>query len=211
MLAATSAFAVDANNITPAPIAQTERLRAQLTGTDFSSRCSAAIELSRAGDNSGVPVLIEAMSTLTNQNERGNCMVALRIIKDPRAIPLFIKMSNDKAPLIRSVALAGLGAMNATNAFNLLVHHLDDVESHSGCIPMYPAESACSALGAIGSPQAIPHLIKALDRKEIQSEAAKALQKITGHDFKTFAEWRTWWNKEGTQQTNSAYVGNQRR
>lgn len=178
---------------------QKAELHGQLAAPEFDARRRAAIALARAGDNSGVPMLIEAMSSLTNRNDRNNCVVALRIAKDPRSIPALIKATDDPSPYIRGIALATLGEMKATNAYGVIVSHLDDLERDGGCIPMPPAMLACHALGELGDARAIPHLVKALDQKYTQGQAARALGKLTGHDFQELEEWREWWEKEKTQ------------
>lgn len=82
-----------------------------------------------------------------------------------------------------------------TNAYDVIVPHLDDLELDAGCtIP--PAMVACYALGELGDKRAIPHLVKALDQRTTQGQAARALRKLTGHDFKNPDEWREWWKKE---------------
>lgn len=174
-------------------------LHEQLDAPEFDVRRRAAIELARAGDRSGVPMLIEAMSSLTNRNDRNNCAVALRIAKDPRSIPILIKAADDPSQYIRGIALAALGEMKATNAYGVIVAHLDDLELDGGCIPMPPAMLACHALGELGDKRAIPHLVKALEQKYTQGQATRALQKLTRHDFRELDEWREWWEKEKTQ------------
>lgn len=178
--------------------AHTKELRAQLAAPDFETRRHAAIELSRAGDNSGVPILIEAMSTLTNQNDRNNCIVALRITKAPQSVPILIKATDDPSPYVRSIALEALGELAATDAYEAIVEHLHDYEAQEGsCIPGYPASAACYALGALGDKKAIPHLVEALEHKETQSSACQALAKLTGQQLHyDIAKWKQWWKKE---------------
>jgi HEAT repeat protein len=197
IFAATVAYSVCADD-TPDPAARSRELRAQLTAPDFDTRRRAAIELSRAGDNSGVPIMIDAMATQTNRNDRNNCVVALRVMKDHRTIPTLVKTAEDTSPYVRSISLEALGEMMATNTYDVLVAHLDDFERHGGCMAMYPADSACYALGALGNKKAIPLLMNALDHRETQSQACQALEKLTGQSFRyDVKKWKNWWkNRE---------------
>ena len=181
-------------------------LLAALSSPNFETRRSAAIELHKLGDNSGVPLMIEAMSTLTNETERNNAVVALRVMKDPRAIPILMRTTSDSSAYVRAISLAALGELTATNAYDTLIAHLDDIEDFGGCTPMCPGDSACYALGALGNTNAIPHLIKALDQERTQSQACQALEKLTGESFRYDAEmWKKWWSKQETQQAGPAY------
>ena len=185
----------------PEPHAQTKELRVQLTAPDFETRRQAAIELSRAGDNSGVPVLIEAMSTLTNQNDRNNCIVALRITKAPQSVPILIKATDDPSPYVRFIALEALGELKATDAYEAIVGHLRDYEAQEGSLPTYPASAACYALGALGDKKAIPYLVEALEYEETQSSACQALAKLTGQQLHyDIAKWKQWWKNEKPNQ-----------
>ena len=171
-------------------------LHEQLALPEFQVRRKAAIELSRAGDNSGVPMLVEAMSCLTNRNDRYNCIVALRIAKDRRAIPALIKAADDSSPDVRSISLAVLGEVKATNAYDVIVSHLNDIDRDLGPIPIQPATAACYALAELGDKRAIPYLVKALDQWQAEPQASRALRQLTGHDFRRRDEWKDWWKKE---------------
>jgi HEAT repeat protein len=172
-------------------------LRADLSSPDFETRRRATIELHKLGDNSGVPAMIEAMGTLTNQTERNNAVVALRITKDPRAIPALTKATSDPSAYVRSIAVAALGELAATNAYNVIVSHVTDLENFGGDVPMCPGDSACYALGALGDKRALPVLIKALDQRETQSQACQALEKLTGQAFRYDVEkWKAWWKEK---------------
>ena len=169
-------------------------LRADLSSPDFETRRRAAMELHERGDHSGVPTMIEAMQVLTNQTERNNAVVALRIIKDPRSIPTLLRATSDPAAYVRSIALAALGELSATNAYDVIVSHVSDLENFGGDLPMCPGDSACYALGALGNPRAIPVLIRALDQERTQSQACQALEKLTGQTFRYDVEkWKSWW------------------
>ena len=177
-------------------------LRAELSSPEFETRRRAAIELHELGDNSGVPVMIVAMTNLTNQTERNNAVVALRITKDPRSIPILTKMTSDRSAYVRSIALAALGELAATNAFDAIASHLSDLENFGGDVPRCPGDSACYALGALEDKKAIPLLVNALDHRETQTQACQALEKLTGQPFRYDVEkWKTWWKEQQPNKT----------
>jgi HEAT repeat protein len=174
------------------------RLRKGLVSSHCEVRRRASLALHRFGDDAGVPVMIADMASVTNRNDRNNVVVALRVMKDRRAIPTLIETAEDPSPYIRSISLAALGEMMATNSYDVLVDHLDDFERHGGCIAMYPADLACYALGALGDKKAIPLLMNALDHRETQNQACQALEKLTGQSFRyDVKKWKKWWkNRE---------------
>ena len=173
------------------------RLRTKLKSDTLEIRRRAALVLDSLGDAAGVPVMIKDMQTVIEQRDRDNIVVALRVMKDRRAIPILTKSVDDTSPYIRGIALAALGEMKAVEAYQTILNHLHDYETKGdSCIPMYPASSACYALGALGDKRAIPHLMEALNHKETQAAACQALDRLTGEKFHyDVVKWKKWWEK----------------
>ena len=175
------------------------RLKAALNHPHVEVRRRAALTLGALGDASGVPVMIRdlAPAATPNDNGRGNVSVALRILKDRRALPALKRALRDRSPYIRGIALAALGEMKDQEAFAEIASHLGDKAHEGGCIPMFPAHSACYALGALGDERAIPLLIAALDDKDLTTQAAQALGALTGQTFGyDAAAWKRWWQEQ---------------
>ena len=174
------------------------RLRTRLQSETPEIRRRAALTLHSLGEDDGVPVMIRDMKEVTRQRDRNNIIVALRVMKDRRAIPVLTDCTDDPSPYVRSIAFAALGELAAADAYDPIVEHLHDYETRGdSCIRMYPASSACYALGALGDKKAIPHLIEALGHKETESAAFRALKKLTGQQFQDdVAKWKQWWTKE---------------
>jgi HEAT repeat protein len=173
------------------------RLHGSLKSSSPEVRRRAALALHSLGDDAGVPVMIRDLSTVTSPNDRGNIAVALRIMKDPRAIGVLMKATDDSSPYVRGIALISLGEMKARGAYEIMISHLTDFEIYGGCIPMCPAQLACYGLGLLGNKGAIPHLIKALDHKETQGAACQALGELTGKKFQfNIQKWKDWWKNK---------------
>ncbi len=185
------------------------RLRRGLASAHLEIRRRAALALNAIGDNSGVPVMIEDIST-ANPGYRANVVIALRKMKDRRAIESLIKAADDKVSHIRCIAIEALGEMRAEEAYEVITKHLTDKDAVKGTdVMMLPAESSCIALGELGERKAVPLLIKALEDKLLADEAAVALDKIRlgrhsyafiGRGQEAFgadiAKWTDWWNWE---------------
>ena len=172
------------------------RLRGGLSSPHCEVRRRTALVLSHLKDNAGVPVMIKDMATVTNRNDRNNVVVALRIMKDRRAIPILTKITSDPSAYVRSIALAALGELAATNSYDVIMSRVTDLENFGGDVSMCPGDAACYALGALGDKRAIPVLMKALDQIETQSQACQALEKLTGQPFRYDVEkWKSWWNQ----------------
>lgn len=172
----------------------TTRLHGSLGSDSPEIRGRAALALHSLGDNAGVPVMIRDLSTVSSPNDRGNIAVALRVMKDSRAIEALMKATDDSSPYVRGIALEALGELKARDAYGIMVNHLTDFETHGGCLRMCPAQSACYALGALGKKEALPHLIKALEHKETQGAACQALGELTGKKFNyDVQKWKEWW------------------
>jgi HEAT repeat protein len=183
--------------------AATKRLLESLESKEVEIRRRAALTLHNLGDKSGVPTMIEALPTATGR-DRDNVVVALRILKDERAIPALRKALEDKSPYVRSIAVASLGELKAAKAYDEIVLLTKDKGVKRGkkdgtlnCIPMFPAMSACYALGALGDQRAIPVLIELLDDKDLRGPAIQALEVLANQKFGNAAEkWKSWWNEQ---------------
>jgi HEAT repeat protein len=172
------------------------RLTTALASGHLEVRRRAALALHALGDDSGVPILIRDMAT-PDRRDRGNVAVDLRVMGDRRAIPVLIQAAGDPSPYVRSIALEALGELRAMDAWEVILDHLDDKEIEGRgleCIRLLPAQSACSALGALGDRRVIPHLIRALDDRDVEAAACQALGKLTqegfGYDVR---RWKDWW------------------
>lgn len=179
------------------------KLKRALESSEVEIRRRAALILGELGDKSGVEVMIKDMEKVKDKRHRDNIIVALRILKDPRAIPILRKSLNDKSPYIRGIALCSLGEIKVAEAFEDIVVHLSDMESrNSGDMIMPPvALDAIYALGALGDRRAVPILIDLLDNPEYQDGLLKAelihsLEKLTNITFGQETEkWKNWWQK----------------
>lgn len=183
--------------------AAVRRLQKSLKADSMEIRRRAALTLGALGDKSGVPTMIADLPKSTG-HDRDNVIVALRVLKDERAIPALTKALKVKSPYVRSIALAALGELKATAAFDQIValtkdketRYLDEPEKEKmlDCMPIVPAESACYALGALGDERAIPILIELLDDQELLQPVSKALEALTKQKFgKDVAAWKSWW------------------
>ena len=150
------------------------------------------------GDKSGVPVMMKDFTT-KDPNDRGNVVVALRMLKDKRGVPTLVLAMDDSSPHIRSIAIESLGELKAMEAYDKIVSHLTDkVEQKSTDVRgITPANSACYALGALGDRKALPVLVKALDDPDLALSAAQALAVLTKTGEKWDAErWKAWWSAQ---------------
>lgn len=178
--------------------AAVQRLKDSLKSKDVEIRRRAALTLNGLGDKSGVLTMMDDLTTAAGR-DRDNVVVALRIIKDERAVPALRAALKDKSPYVRCIAAAALGEMKAGKAFDDLVALTKDKERENNgglnCFPMLPADSACYALGALGDLRAVPTLIELLSDKDLQNAASKALEMLTKQKFGTDpAKWKQWWN-----------------
>jgi HEAT repeat protein len=189
----------------PEKAAAIQRLRESLKSQDVEIRRRAAPTLGHLGDKSGVPAMIADLSQATG-HDRDNVVVALRILKDDRAIPALREALKDKSPYVRGIALAALGEMKATKAYDDILELINDKEENGGgknggtlnCFRNYPADLACYALGALGDKRAVPVLIERLTDKDLQESARQALEALSsqklGHDPE---KWKAWWKDQG--------------
>lgn len=178
-----------------------DRLRKSLDAKEVEIRRRAAITLGSLDDKSGVPVMIADLPKATGR-DRDNVVVALRVLKDKRAIPALREALKDKSSYVRGIALAALGELKATEAYDEIVKHTkdrgDEDEEKNGkelnCCRISPAYDACYALGALGEERAIPVLIELLNDKDVQTAASQSLKVLTKQDFGSDAEkWKEWW------------------
>jgi HEAT repeat protein len=149
--------------------------------------------------------MIEALATATGR-DRDNVVVALRVLKDGRAIPALTKALKDPSPYVRTIAVAALGELKATKAFAEIVALTKDKGDKAAgkkdgalnCFPISPADLACYALGAMGDPRAVPVLIELLTDKDLQQSALQALEALTKQKLGNDPEkWKTWWKTHG--------------
>lgn len=172
----------------------TKRLQDALASESFEIRRRAALALNTLGDKSGAPTMIRDMST-TRGRDRDNAAVALRYLRDARAIPVLRECLRDKSPYIRGIALAALGELKATEALADIAAHLHDQEEEPNtCIQILPSATAAYALGQLGDRKAIPALMAALADPKVRPSATQALTELTGEHFgDDVAQWRKWW------------------
>jgi RNA polymerase sigma factor (sigma-70 family) len=191
----------------PAPerMAALKRLHDALKAKDVEILRRAALILGRLGDKGGVPVMIETLATAAGQ-DRDNVVVALRVLKDERAIPGLIKALKDPSPYVRSIAVAALGEVKATKAFGEIVALTKDKGDNTAgkndgvlnCFPVLQANSACYALGVLGDLRAVPVLIELLTDRDLHQSALQALEALTQQKLGNSPEkWKAWWKAHG--------------
>jgi HEAT repeat protein len=198
----TDTFAKSINGL-PAPeqAAALKRLRGSLKSEEVEVRRRAALALAGLGDTSGVPTLVADLST-AGERDRLNVAIALRFLKDERAIPAWRKSIKDTSPSVRGIAAAALGELKAGKAFEEIVALTKDkagLEEGKGdgrlnCVRDCPAYSACYALGALGDERAAPVLIALLADQDLRAPARRGLEALTGQKFGDDPErWKAWW------------------
>ena len=188
----------------PEKAAAIKRLRQSLESDEVEIRRRAALTLGEVGDTSGVPTMIEDLPKATGR-DRDNVVVALRVLKDERAIPALRMALKDESAYVRGIAVAALGELKATEAFDEIVALTKDkgdrpYSENAGkldCIKIPPAFSACYALGDLGDERAVPVLIEVLTDKELQQCAQQALENLTKQKFGHDADkWKAWWKAQ---------------
>jgi RNA polymerase sigma factor (sigma-70 family) len=200
----TDAFAESVKALPPAErVIAVKRLQGSLKSKEVEIRRRAALTLASLGDKSGVPVMMADLSTASSWN-RDNVVLALRILRDDRAIPALRKALRDKSPHVRGVAVAALGELKAAAAYDEMVALTKDKEGlrdekgdgRLNCIPNCPAFSACYALGALGDERAVPVLIALLEDDDLRASARQALEAMTKQQFGNDPEkWKAWWKR----------------
>lgn len=182
----TDAFAKSINGL---PVAERavaiKRLQESLKSTEVEIRRRAALTLAALGDKSGVPTMIDDLATATGR-DRDNVVVALRVLKDARAVPALRKALKDKSPYVRGIAVAALGELKAEKVYDEIVALTKDKEGLDGKednrlsdIRSCPAFLACYALGALGDERAVPVLTGLREDPDLQEPARQALEVLT--------------------------------
>ncbi len=185
------------------------RLREALKSKEVEVRRRAALTLGKLGDRSGVPVMAADLATAKGR-DRNNVAVALRILKDRRAVPALRKALKDPSPYVRGIAAEALGEVGAKEAYADLAALTKDKEIEGGgkglnCLCIMPAHSACYALGALGDRKAVPLLIPLLGDKDLAESARQALEALTGRKLGTdAAKWKRWWRTENGEPPGPA-------
>jgi HEAT repeat protein len=202
----TDAFAKSINSLPAEEKAVAmKRLQGSLKSKEVEIRRRAALTLAALGDKSGVPTMIDVLSTATGR-DRDNVVVALRILKDERAVPALRQALKDKSPYVRGIAVAALGELKAAKAYDEIVALTKDKEGldagkgdgRLNCIRNCPAFSACYALGALGDQRAVPILIELLADADLQGPTRQALEILTKQKFGNDPEkWKAWWKSNG--------------
>jgi HEAT repeat protein len=180
-----------------------QRLHESLKSTEVEIRRRGALTLGKLGDSSGVPVMIADLSKATGR-DRDNVVVALRILKDRRAVPALRQALKDESPYVRSIAVAALGEMKATEAYADIVVRTKDKEGRDGnggktldCVRFSPADLACYALGALGDTRAVPVLIDLLRDEDLKVPARQGLEVLTMQKFGDDPDaWAAWWKSQ---------------
>jgi HEAT repeat protein len=201
----TDAFAKSIDGL-PAPekAAALKRLQGSLKSKEVEVRRRAALTLAGLGDKSGVPTLIEDLST-AQERDRLNVAIALRFLKDEQAIPAWRKSIRDKSPSVRGIAVAALGELKAGKAFEEIIALTKDkagledgkVDGRLNCIRDCPAYSACYALGVLGDERAVPVLIELLADQDLRGPARRGLEVLSKQKFGDDPErWKAWWKSK---------------
>ncbi|MEI8291440.1 MAG: HEAT repeat domain-containing protein [Verrucomicrobiota bacterium] len=188
----------------PEKAAAIKRLKQSLKSREVEIRRRAALTLGEVGETSGVPTMIDDLSKATGR-DRGNVVVALRVLKDKRAIPALRMALKDESAYVRGIAVLTLGELKATEAYDEIVSLTKDKGDKPGdknaggldCVIMPPACGACYALGALGDERAIPILIEVLTDNELQWCAQQALEALTKQKFGHAPDkWKAWWKAQ---------------
>lgn len=173
-----------------------QRLREFLAHKEVEVRRRAALTLGKLGDGSGVPVMIADLA-MASGRDRDNVIVALRILKDPRAIPTLRGALTDPSPYVRGIALGALGELKAVAAYDEIVALTTDKETKPDCLRILPGDMACYALGALGEKRAVPVLIERMRDKDLANQAQQALETLTKQKLGADPEaWTTWWKTQ---------------
>ncbi|HEV3263491.1 MAG TPA: HEAT repeat domain-containing protein [Gemmataceae bacterium] len=174
-----------------------KRLQESLKAKEVEIRRRAALTLGALGDTTGVPVMIADMKKAQGR-DRDNVVVALRVLKDRRAVPVLREALKDKSPYVRGIAVSALGELKAAGAYKDIVAITKDKQFRDNtCIRDCPAHLACYALGALGEKKAVPVLIDLLQDKDVKESARQALEVLTKQKFGHDADkWTTWWRTQ---------------
>jgi len=203
----TQQFANSVSKLAPPQQAKAiQRLQDSLKSDSVEIRRRSALSLAALGDLSGTPRMVQDLSTVTG-DDLNNVVVALRIMKDPRAIPALKSALKNNSPYVRGIALCALGEFKDASAYDEIVAHTKDKgglhavkpRGQLNCIQDCPAFSACYALGAIGDERAIPVLIGLVDDPDLKNAAMNALKVLAKEDVAKEdlgndpSKWKAWW------------------
>ncbi|GEM_PF-6285454 len=135
------------------------------------NRDIAATALGTTGNSQAAPALIEALSD-RNAMVRHQAIQALIRLKHDAAAPDVHALLKDKDVTVRKSAADFLGMARYGPAHDDLRRRLDSDPDH------YVQRAAARALGHLQSEQDVDLLLRAMKKKHVTDEAAKALEKI---------------------------------
>jgi HEAT repeat protein len=125
-----------------------------LTYKDSHSRSLAANKLGRMGKKKAVPYLIEALNKEKHKGVMISIIVALKKLRDERAVDILINMFDYPALNIQAAACEALGEIGDIRATEKLISYVDEKEGQ--------APQAITALGLIQDKRALYILTKYL-------------------------------------------------
>jgi HEAT repeat protein len=117
-------------------------------------------------------------------------------IKDPRAVQCLLLTLDDKDRNVRMLAADSLGQIGKPSIDGLL-GVLKNKEK-----PIETRADAAWALGKIGDPSPVEHLILVLDEgdADLRLQASRALGRITSKNFgESPGEWQKWWEQNNSK------------
>lgn len=131
---------------------------------------------------------LERLCAGADDRIRKYCISAIDRLNDPRHLQLLFKLANDGNYYVRERAFEALGDPAFREAIPLLVPYLKDEKSK------YMAQWA---IVDIGGTEATVVLINELEQgNTVGNTIFQALNKLTGQEFKTRAEWLKWWQEQ---------------
>jgi HEAT repeat protein len=121
---------------------------------------------------------------------RSECAMAMGRLKDPKHLPLLIKLSNDEKSYIRSRAFSELGDPAFRLAIAAIKPRLKDKDEMN-------RYEALDAIVDIGGSEALEVLIREVEQgNTFRGDIFDRLGKLTGQRFKTAEEWLKWWQEQ---------------
>ena len=148
-----------------------EPLIEYLQSDDYSLQYWAADALGKLGDKRAVEPLVYLLENDSCDELTRACLIALKDLKDKRALPYFLEFSNEgRAKLLRYAATMGLGEIGGDQAVEKLIKLLDD---KNPTVREYAIES----LGKLKEERALDKIIPMAEDKntEIRWAIANAL------------------------------------
>lgn len=128
-------------------------------------------ELRRSGDCSGLLGELDAATEVGDDEAVTAVVRAIGHVCDPRASGRMLPLLRHPTPKVRRATARVLGKLKGEEATAGLVSALGDTDLSTACW-------AAHGLGAIGSPEATPHLVAALERPKVRRAAAAALAQL---------------------------------